>query len=121
VFLIVMYAVALTPMLLFIGMYLYEWTHIKRTAESYLLLIFISALAILTINSMAFNVFNVEIEWVRMISRGLQLLVGLSMWYFTYSLWRYQVLPRHRRNKLRKRLRKEAELEAELKRIQDQG
>lgn len=102
--LITIYTLALVPMVAFIGLYLYEWKHIKRTAETYQLLTFISILTALTINAFLFNVFHVELDVIRAINRGLQLAAGVCLWYFAYALLRYQVIPRHKRNKAAKRL-----------------
>lgn len=101
-----MYSLALTPMLLFLVLYAIEWRHMKHTPESYQLILFIGALALLTVNSILFNFFHIELEVIRIISRVLQITIGLTLWYFAYALLRYQVIPRRKRRKLVERLRK---------------
>jgi hypothetical protein len=109
-----MYSLALTPMLLFLVLYAIEWRHMKHTAESYQLVLFIGALALLTVNSILFNFFHIELEIIRIFSRVLQITIGLTLWYFAYALLRYQVIPRRKRAKLVKQVRKLAEEERRL-------
>lgn len=114
----VLYAVIITPMVTFIVLYLREWPHMRRSVESYQLLFFIGLLLLIAINGAGASVFGVDREISRIISRVLSFLAGLNLWYFTYALLRYQVIPRHRRNKLAKRVRK---YKAEEDRLSGQG
>jgi len=102
---IMLYTIAILPMLAFVVLYIREWPHIRRTAESYQLLLFISLLLLISVNGLLVNVFGMDLDLARIFSRVLSILAGFTLWYFTYALLRYQVIPRYKRDKLRKRMK----------------